>query len=827
MRNVFFETTKRTLYENKNRTAVTLIGVILSVAMITGVLFFTSSIHNFLVETTKEDFGNWSISVKNMPDDMKSDAYRLGLTYGTSEAVGYSTLEEGSNPQKPFIFLENTDKNMEGISNIELIEGRMPKNDGEIVLPEHLNTNGGVAYTVGETITLNLGARIDIQNGNEMEQQDSYEPEREIFVASEKKEFVVVGICKRPSTEPYMAPGYTAITKDAEPIMDGVWTYFGDDNYVAAEGLVNKYYSEDDNVVYNKTLLSVKGSIANANNTSILFTSATVLLVLISIGGCMLMYNAFEISSRERRSHYEILASVGATENQLRRAALYEGAFFGIGGIPIGMIVGWIGSFIAIKLFGPKIADIISPETDIQLSLFFGKDFVILALLISIIVVQLSIMGPAYKVGKTKPIREYEYGELSNQTQKAVVKPPKIMFKLFGAEGMLAGKNFKRNSRQYRAVIISMVMSILLFVTTSGLTFYAQNSIDAMIGDEDGYDIVYSGDSAINIKEAYVTLSKAESVTKSSYIQEGQIKAENSSLVYDVFIVDDTTFSGYLKEWSLSGEEYFDNENPKAIAMSNMKVYNSKTGRIEEREIFTGDLRPYSIKGYVGSKEKTLAIGAYVDSIPYDMKASVNTPVVIMSESASKSWKEDLAEKAFTGKALFKSDNAERSYTVMSDLCKKNGLPNDNLENVQKQRDEAESLLTIVRVFSYGFILLLSLIAVTNVFNTVSSNLESRKSEFATLIALGMSPKAFIRMIYYECLLLGVRTLMYGIPMAIIGLFIMFKSMPISIITGYIMPVKSIVLSIVSVFAIVIVVMIYATGKLRDSNVANALKNNL
>ena len=826
MRNVFYETSKRTLKQNKTRAAVTLIGVIISVAMITAIILGTYSIHNFLVEATKDSFGNWGIAVKNIDQRMLDDANRQKLVYGKSQAVGYSYLHEGVNPQKPFLYLVNIDQNMEDISNLDIVEGRMPRNDKEIVLPEHLSTNGGVTHKIGDVITMDVGMRVGIKSGNDLNQIIQYSAQDEVFISDTTMKFKVVGICKRMAIEPYLAPGYTAITYNVKPVMDEITTFFSDDDYQKTNKLVDKYYFDKKDIRYNSELLSIKGDIGGLSGNKHLYALATIMLFLVSVGACMLLYNTFAISNRESKKQYEIMVSVGATEKQLRRTALYEGFFFGFTGIPIGIILGAIGTYIIILVFGDKTADLLASNTSATIEMTMSPGILLIAIVISAIVLQLSIIVPAYKAGKTKAIAEYDYEALSRKAQKNVVKQSRIMYRLFGGEGLLASKNFKRNMRQYRSTIVSLVMSIVLFVSASGLTIYVQNGIDTMMGVEDDYDILYSEENSTEAEEAYYTLANVEGVTKQAFVTQGYLSAQigKTPYSYNIFIIDDDTFKEYLRQFNIIVSDYFDEDNPKAIGISNVLVYNANKNRIEQKEIFKENARDYFLKGVIGGTYVNINIGTYVDKMPNEIFSTVNMPTVVMSKTASKNLMENVGSEAFSGRALFKAQNISQTYTAMETICRDNGYPQDNLSNMQKARDEAASILTIIKIFSFGFILLMSLISIANVFNTISSNVDMRKMEFATLKALGMTNKEFKRMVYYECLIIAAKTLLYGIPLALIGLFIVFKTVSISVVTGYIIPVKSIFISVVCVTAVMIVVMIYAVSKLNEDDPAKILK---
>ncbi len=93
------------------------------------------------------------------------------------------------------------------------------------------------------------------------------------------------------------------------------------------------------------------------------------------------------------------------------------------------------------------------------------------------------------------------------------------------------------------------------------------------------------------------------------------------------------------------------------------------------------------------------------------------------------------------------------------------------------------NLLVMISVFSYGFIALITLISVANIFNTISTNMNLRRREFAMLRSVGMTPKSFNRMIYFESLFYGLKALLYGLPAALLLSVLMAMSIA-SGITG-------------------------------------------
>jgi len=181
---------------------------------------------------------------------------------------------------------------------------------------------------------------------------------------------------------------------------------------------------------------------------------------------------------------------------------------------------------------------------------------------------------------------------------------------------------------------------------------------------------------------------------------------------------------------------------------------------------------------------------------------------------------------------------AAEQNIVCSVLADQHGLANDNLKKLLEETrlggsvyDLAENyevqrlLVRVVNVFAYGFIILISLIAVANVFNTISTNISLRRREFAMLRSVGMSQHGFSRMMNYECLIYGLRGLLWGLPLSILVTYAIYRVTDVAYDISFYVPWYSIAIAVCSVFAVVFIAMWYAAGKIRGDNTVDALKN--
>ena len=158
-------------------------------------------------------------------------------------------------------------------------------------------------------------------------------------------------------------------------------------------------------------------------------------------------------------------------------------------------------------------------------------------------------------------------------------------------------------------------------------------------------------------------------------------------------------------------------------------------------------------------------------------------------------------------------------------FLKENGLNENGVFDAAEQVEQDRGMITVIRVFAYGFVVLISLIAVANVFNTITTNIGLRRREFAILKSVGMEEGDFYRMMNLECVLYGIRALMYGLPVSAGVSFLIWRVVCSVYETGFTLPWAAIAVAVFSVFAVVFVTMLYAVGKVKKENIMDALRN--
>lgn len=484
--NIFRTYARKSLRANGTRTIVTIIGIILSAAMVTAVTTIISSVQAYGIAYETKTVGGWHVRVRSVDTEELYSLREGDCVKDTLELqnIGYAQLENGSNTYKPYLCLQAMNEAFAKNMPIHLTEGRMPENENEILIPLHLaQQNPEEKISLGDTLQLQVGYR-ESEEGEWLWQEDAllYSGDtdsgtfevKEKLVAKKEKAYTVTGFYERAGFENYSAPGYTALTL-SEGIMSldtitdvflvlkhpseaiGIW------EEISGQG---KYGAE-----CNNSLLRFYGHSVRSDFNAMLYGMGGCLIFIIVLGSVSLIYNAFAISISERTKQFGLLISIGATKKQMKKTVIYEALLLCIVGIPVGILAGICGIGITLSFFKNSMNYLIGDVEGVVLRLSVPLWTLAVAAVVGVVTVLISAGIPLHRALKVSAIDAIRLHSDIRLTRKQI-RIPAWVCKCFGLEGMIAWKNFKRNKRQHRATIFSLAMSIILFVTTGAFSQY-------------------------------------------------------------------------------------------------------------------------------------------------------------------------------------------------------------------------------------------------------------------------------------------------------------------------------------------------------------------
>lgn len=216
--NVLKRLALKNLKMNKKRTISTVIGIILSTALICGTATLVTSFQETLIRHAINETGYYHVKLNNITEDEAKDIEK-NRDVDTNkilktEHIGYGVLPKSKNESKPYVNLQSMDKKTFDALNLELIEGRFPENKNEIIVSKHIITNGEVELKIGDKVSFDIGKRQSL-DGDDLNPKNYYnEEEGEQLVNKKKYDFTIVGIIERPNYgfEARSDAGYTIIT---------------------------------------------------------------------------------------------------------------------------------------------------------------------------------------------------------------------------------------------------------------------------------------------------------------------------------------------------------------------------------------------------------------------------------------------------------------------------------------------------------------------------------------------------------------------------------------------------------------------------------------
>ncbi len=841
---VFQRVTVSTLKKNKIRTIVTIIGVILSAAMIMAITTFTSSIQNFMVDIIQSEEGEWHVqgydtTLQKLNELKDNDDIQ---SFAAAENVGYAKVTDSYGTWLVNIlgFSEDTYE----LAPITVVSGRLPQTGDEIVL-ETSFADG--RYEVGDKVTLSVGDRY--LNGKKLYQCDeltvNYDDESieisewvEKLKVKDEKSYTVVGIIGRPGFESYGAPGYSAITAASGTTEDyrtfvklenpkNVYDFTED----AFDGMRTRIHSE---------LLRYMGISDDYEFNASLYAMGGMLILIVVLGSISLIYNAFSTSVSERTKQFGLLSSVGATRKQIRKMVIFEGLIICAVGIPIGVLCGIAGAGIVLKVLGPSFSAIINTSTPIEVTMHVSLAAVVTAVIISLVTVMVSAFLPALRASRVTPIEAIrQTNDIKVRKCSKKLKVSWIVRKLFGIEGIVASKNFKNNKRKYRSTVISLTFSIVLFVAASCFTEYLNKMSDIAISDY-GYDIMWmsnSSDESDNM-QMYEKLKSAQEVTDSGYIAYIGIEVDvDAARVNDpdadsmsgngkyysiagyINFIDDDSFREFAESEGLNPDDYFDSKKLNAICYD-QRNYQTEDGKYATELTFNNRDKALEVK--TGSGFGNITIDYFSGSTPkYSVYYGSGFDIIMPYGSLSKFDVKGMCETCM----LFNSPDYQKTSEEMNKILEDNGLYGDSVYSVAQQEAMNRALIKIINVFSFGFIALISLISVVNVFNTISTNIHLRRREFAMLRSIGMTDGGFNKIMIIECIFYGIKSVVYGVTLSTLAAYLIFKMTEPGFELSFTFPWKSMLVAVGSVFLVVIITMIYAMRKVKKQNTIEAIKD--
>lgn len=863
--NLYTSLTLRYLKENKRRTIVTIIGIILSTALICGIGNISVSLMDHKIRETIANDGEFHATFYDIKkDDISTITNSAGISKSAlSESLGYAKLDKDD---KYMIQIKEYDENAFKGYQIKLKDGRFPSNDKEIVLSEESLKKSN--KKIGDSISFNIGKRVD-EDGNSRE-GDLLAYENEKIINATKKDFKIVGTIEKPGFEwngsDAVVTGITyldinnidknqdvnvsiSVNKPTEiyeiapKIAKNLGLKLKD---VSGDNYNNKQGIHYENLSFNEHLLRLQGASVYSNINNSIYMIIIIVTVLVVICTIATVYNAFSISISERKKQFGILNSIGATKSQIIKLVFIEAFIVSVIAIPIGIVCGTISIDLVFRFIQRFFEN--SFIADMNLRVVYNPYIIIGSILIVLITIGISAILPAITAAKISPLEAIKN---SSNLKIGKVKDSKIVRFIFKTEGVLAYKNLRRNKKKFRITLFSLIISVVIFISFSGFMklFIKANQVQS---SQMNYDLYLYKNGFAEDDKIINELKKVKGI-------------ENFSINNEYSIGTNVGENNINKGYKELIEKYFTKENkndevvynfsnslfffPGDEAISKLKLKTGKFDKetaIKENGIILRNKSYYEELGKKGDVSLTnYKVGDIIDAyeIGYDEKndkeiiETVKLKVLATTEDLlpgqlSSSYMgldfitydevgQKLGFNINKGRMYISTNKEENTRKAIKEIAEKYGYTvNDEIEYARKN----EQSMMAMKVFVYGFVSVISLVSITNIVNTISTNINLRKREFAIIKSIGVTPSGFNKMIYLESLLYGALSLIYGIPIGMGITILMNKTLGDVINLGMVIPWNAIIISFVGIFIITFIASYIPMKKINKENIIDSIR---
>lgn len=884
--NILTTYTLKYLRLNKKRTAVTILGVILSSALICGVILLGVSFQKMMIDHEIATRGNWHaqfigvpyakakyITENNAVETAMLNTWLGNATYGSQNAA------------RPYLYITAYDTLSFQNQAIKLISGRLPQKGDELLISRVMIADSGLDLKPGSILHLAFGQR-NIPNHDELVKAWGGEEyvalqDGETFTLSVSKSYTVVGV---------MEPLYDETSMPADfPVL----TYLDPAQLVATDKVDISIIARDprdidtkalaiargagltvapgadgrpENITYNEDLLTWMGASGRSNYARFFPAIIAILITLIVCGSILVIYNAFAISIGERKKQFGMFASVGATAAQIRRIVLTEAGVIAAIGIPLGILGAILGVGILLKLTQGIVSQLII-DADQGMQLVVSPVVIGLTVLFSAATILLSAWIPARRASRVSPIEAIRQSGELQEGKPLNLRTNPLIRRVFGFEGELALKSLQRDRKKYITTLLSLMISIILFVAFNALTLYT-NTTQSIAVKAMNFDLMidldYRQSHARNFADQVSQLPEVQRVSyrRSHYslyiparavitdpayqaLQElnnlqlknlpHPVEGGTYAFVLEVTAVGPAEFAHYAAQLGLDVKKYSDPSAPLGILVNhtnlrqNGKLYDFDLFNLKPGDTMTVSKMPEYATHIGDSAPASLmwTVGAVTRETPLGLMGVTLTPELIVSDAVFDGLSDRLLQVGpiAPGNMMIQSDDPDAALEAVKRLYMNTVGGNFSYQSMKEFNQSSNLRTLMINLFFYGFLTLITLIGITNIINTLDTNIKLRRREIAMLKSVGLTPGGFQRMLHYESLFYGLTALLYGLPLGIaLSVFIYFQFDGVSTF-AFTLPWEAILICIVGILAIVFVTMMISGAMIRNDNIVDTIKD--
>ncbi len=729
--------TLRYLKANKKRSLLTLLCIMVSVIMMScvGIAFSSGKDYykNYL-EQTEGDYhydiygvnDNVINIIKNDPD---IDEYYMSsmLNYDYDD-FSISVLAGDS------VYFQKL-----GIQDY-ILEGRLPDDSHEIILSQSFLEENHINKKIGDNIQFN-----------------------------DEKTYEIVGIMSFYQIKNHFkdtCQGITYVDMNESPTVyirdKNVSTHIFEHTEQLKDKLKEKGYAIG--IEYHTGYLAIQDIFEKNSSSSFLdiYKMIGILMLVIVITSIMIIYQAFHLSTTDRIQYLGMLSSVGATPKQKKRSVYFEGLILSIIAIPLGIMISYIGLTITFQFVNE--IDIIK-QTGIIIYPQISIVYLMIVMILSFITVMIALYIPARKISKISVMDALRKSD-EIKVKKSKLKVNILMRKYGSISGQMALKNYKRQGKRSKVIVLSLVISMCLFITVFSfsqmfvgkikeeshlrnydvIAYASLNDIQDLNktlktkGVDDYYIVAYNYVS-VDMNTDYLQYENPDSniglyalddLHFRQLCQDNDIQpSDNQALIYDrsiTIVTDDAQEIKYDKPYLKMDKDF--------IKKIEYEIYDGNNNTYKSLELFDSIELIHTKDKYYLTNQHTISV---IVSLDYIQRNQI--------------------------------ENGGIDYYIQTDqhseICETLESMGINTLDVTANTQMTIQITQIAQFFVYGFVTIIVLLTLLNILNMMSASIEKRKKEFAMMMSVGISQKDMSKILFYESFVYGMKVLIYSIPLCL------------------------------------------------------------
>lgn len=702
--------------------------------------------------------------------ELKSDS-RLSYV-GPSISIGTAEV----NDQITLNLAEYIDNSLDAYPGIsQILEGRLPEKAMEIALPEDVLKFLGFTGRVGDTVSLSISKNLRHDIAPEMN-----------YTA----DFVLTGITKSN----YLGYVYGGLTfgivgsGTGGQLLPEKYLYYDVDFCTVSKSafqdtvndLTEKLQIHELDTFYNQIYLQACGikydtqeSLESKGSGFSFMTVAGVMtgaLILFMAG--LVIYNILKITVSRRIKEYGILRAIGGEKGQLYMIVFSQILMLCVIGVPLGMILGLLSVrailTIATSFLSPQIF-MVQSASDLQnliLQNSSGKPlFLVMSAVITLLFAFAAAVPAARYAARTAPAVV-----MSGQNLKIKRRNRKSK-KIRNFEAYYARLNLKRNRSRTVITILSLVMSISVFI--------ALNSFTTLLNVVNGKERNYLGDYSIvneNVGFSSDDLDKLErnrAVDSVAALQFLIYGIDDSGAVSDIELgfeihpaerfqmagLNDAYWD-YLAGSGIFGENGISDENLALLKSGEACIVkNPPRLSVGEKELERTTFEPGETVSVAGREIPVLATLEGYDCISVGNNGYTHGVQVIVS---------DRLYPELTGSAVYnemcpvlKEDADREMFTgSVEEICQ--SIPGTTYLSYEETERQLTESFEQIRLLAWGVVVFIGLIGLLNIMNTVYTNIHARIMEIGVQRAVGMSMESLYKTFLWEGAYYGIIAVLAG-----------------------------------------------------------------